>query len=247
MVILNFIHYQLKAFIRSGYWLYRLSKVRFGKGAELQFPLQIEGKGGIHFGANAQLQKGCNLGVDANSALRVGDQALLEYKSTILIGSSGGLTVANDFKLGAHARLYVQDKWQFGNGVKIETHCAIFARESERSGKLRIGNGTHIGDNTIIDMVDDVSIGDGVALGPNCTLYTHDHNYMDKTVPAWKGALVHLPITIKDGAWIGSGVTILPGITIGERAVIAAGSVVTKSVEAHAVYGGVPAKLIKKI
>lgn len=247
MVILNFIHYQLKGFIRSGYWLFRLSKVRFGKGAELQFPLQIEGKGGIHFGANAQLKKGCNLGVDANSALRVGDQALLEYKSTILIGSSGSLKVEDDFKLGAHARLYVQNNWHFGNGVKIETHCAIFAREPERSGKLRIGNGTHIGDNTIIDLVDDVIIGEGVALGPNCILYTHDHDYTDKTLPAWKGGLKHQPIIIKNGAWIGSGVTILPGVTIGDRAVIAAGSVVTKSVEPNGIYGGVPAKLIKRI
>jgi acetyltransferase-like isoleucine patch superfamily enzyme len=54
-------------------------------------------------------------------------------------------------------------------------------------------------------------------------------------------------IIIDDGSTDGSGVTLLPGVTIGKRAVIAAGSVVTKSVEAESIYGGVPAKFIKRI
>lgn len=221
--------------------------MKFGKGAKLQFPLKIEGKGEFKFGSNVQLKKEVNLGVTEGAKLNAGDNALFETSSTVLIGKQSSLSVGNDFKLGAHARLYVQNNWHFGDGVKIETNCAIFARESERAGKLIIGNGSHIGDFTIIDLVDDVTIGNGVALGPNCTLYTHDHRYEDKSVPAWKGGIVHKPINIEDGAWIGSGVTILPGVTIGKRAVIAAGSVITKSVESNTIYGGVPAKLIKKI
>ena len=52
---------------------------------------------------------------------------------------------------------------------------------------------------------------------------------------------------IKDKAWIGSNATILPGVTIGEGAIVAAGAVVTKDVMAKTIVGGVPAKLIKKI
>ena len=55
------------------------------------------------------------------------------------------------------------------------------------------------------------------------------------------------PIYIEDKAWLGSNVTILPGIRIGEGAIVAAGAVVTKDVPAGSVVGGVPAKVIKKI
>ena len=66
-------------------------------------------------------------------------------------------------------------------------------------------------------------------------------------MPAWKGGLVSHPVTVEDGAWVGSGVTILPGVTIGKRAVVAAGSLITKSVESNTIVGGIPAKLIKRI
>lgn len=247
MILIHFLKYYISVCVRHIYWLYRLNKVGFGRHALLQFPLKIEGKGKITFENNCILQKHVNLGVAKGSILKAGNQALFERNSTVLISNKGKLAIGNNFKIGANARLYVYNDWRFGDGVKIETNCAIFARESERAGKLIIGNGSHIGDFTIIDVVDDVTIGNGVALGPNCTLYTHDHSYEDKSVPAWKGGIVHKPINIEDGAWIGSGVTILPGVTIGERAVIAAGSVVTKSVESNTIYGGIPAKLIKKI
>jgi acetyltransferase-like isoleucine patch superfamily enzyme len=54
-------------------------------------------------------------------------------------------------------------------------------------------------------------------------------------------------IVIKKNAWIGAGATILPGVTIGENAIVAAGAVVTKDVFDNTIVGGVPAKLIKKI
>jgi acetyltransferase-like isoleucine patch superfamily enzyme len=149
--------------------------------------------------------------------------------------------------LGEASRCFVQNDWLIGNNVKIETHCAVFARESEKSGKLVIGNNSNIGDHTIIDLVDDLTIGNDVAIGPNCTLYTHDHIYDDINLPAWKGGIISKPIIIEDGAWVGSSVTILPGITIGKRAVVAAGSIVTKNVETNCIYGGNPAKLIREI
>ncbi|MFB9054537.1 acyltransferase [Formosa undariae] len=96
-------------------------------------------------------------------------------------------------------------------------------------------------------MVKDVNRGSDVAIGPNCTLYTHDHDYSDKIVAAWKGVIISNPIIIKNGAWIGSNVTILPGATIGNRAVIAAASVVTMNVESETIVEGVPAKFIKRI
>ena len=59
------------------------------------------------------------------------------------------------------------------------------------------------------------------------------------------GVETALPITVGDGAWIGANCTILPGVTIGRGAVVAAGSVVTKSIGDNEMYAGVPAKLIR--
>ena len=55
------------------------------------------------------------------------------------------------------------------------------------------------------------------------------------------------PIHIEDKVWLGANVTILPGVTIGEGAIVAAGAVVTKDVESRTVVGGVPARFIKKV
>lgn len=246
-IVVLYILTVIKEFIRQLYWLYNLTKVEFGKDKTLKFPIKIEGKGSIKFGNSCIIEKNVSLGVGISTKLNISNGTILEKSSTILIAEKGNLTILDNFKLGAHTRIYVNDDWFFGNDVKIETYCAIFSRESERAGSLKIGNGTHIGDFTIIDVVDDVIIGNEVAIGPNCTIYTHDHIYNNLEVPAWKGGVISKPITIEDGVWIGSNVTILPGVIIGKRTVVAAGSVVTKSLKGSAIYGGVPAKLIKEI
>ena len=80
-------------------------------------------------------------------------------------------------------------------------------------------------------------------IGHNVVLATLNH----EEDPKKRGNLCPAPIKIADGVWIGSNATILPGVTIGEGAIIAAGAVVTKDVEAMSIVGGVPAKLIRKI
>lgn len=234
-------------FLRYFYWFLNLSFIKFGKLPKLTFPIKVEGKGEIVFGNYALIESNVNLKIAINAKLKAENNIHLENNSTILINSNCNLVIGNNFKLGKGSRIYVGNNWKFGDEIKIETNCAIFAREPECSGKLIIGNGTHIGDNTIIDLVNDIIIEDEVAIGPNCTLYTHDHLYTDKSKPAWKGGILSKNIKIHNGAWIGSNVTILPGVTIGSRTVVAAGSVVTKDLDTNCIYGGIPAKLIKKI
>ena len=88
-----------------------------------------------------------------------------------------------------------------------------------------------------------INIEDDVLIGPKVNLITEDHP-LD---PAERQTLLLKPIVIKRNAWIGAGATLLPGVTIGENAVVAAGAVVAKDVPANAVVGGVPAKIIKSI
>jgi acetyltransferase-like isoleucine patch superfamily enzyme len=89
-----------------------------------------------------------------------------------------------------------------------------------------------------------VTIEDGVAIGPRAMFITHVRPLTEHTgrVPAYAA-----PVTIKRNAWIGSGVIIIAGITVGEGAIIAAGAVVTKDVEPYTFVGGVPAKPIRVV
>lgn len=246
-IFFSLIAYYIKKCIRHLFWLLKLSQSNIGKDVLIQFPIIREGNGKFSIGDKSKLEKRTKIGVGEQATLKVGHNALFEVKSTILVNKQNSLHIGHDFKLGAHARLFVNSDWKFGNAVKIETHCAIFAREPGFGGQLSIGDHSHIGDFTIIDLVNDVSIGADVAIGPNCTLYTHDHEYTDKNVAAWKGGVVSKSIQIEDGAWVGSNVTILPGVTIGKRAVVAAGSVVTKNVASETIVGGIPSKFIKQI
>lgn len=89
-----------------------------------------------------------------------------------------------------------------------------------------------------------VEIGDHVLIGPNVSIYTASHPTDVRRRE--KGYEWAIPVTIKDKVWIGGDVTILPGVTIGENTVIAAGSVVTKDIPANVVAAGNPCKVIKE-
>ena len=89
-------------------------------------------------------------------------------------------------------------------------------------------------------------IGEHVMMAPECQVWTQNHDTKRLEGKPWlSGNTPERPVTIHDGVWIGSRVIILPGVEIGEGAVIGAGAVVTKDVPAYAIVGGNPAHVIK--
>lgn len=88
-----------------------------------------------------------------------------------------------------------------------------------------------------------IHIGDGSLIGMNVNIATLNHGLDMKT----RNTTYASPVTIGKSVWIGSGATILPGVTIGDRAVVAAGAVVTKDVPEGTVVADVPAKVVKTI
>ena len=109
-----------------------------------------------------------------------------------------------------------------------------------------VGEGAYINFNvTILDSAE-VHIGDRALIGPNCQLITVGHPVDDvqRRRDAWEQAA---PIHIGEDAWLGAGVTVLPGVSIGARSVIGAGSVVTRSIPDDAVAVGNPARVIRDI
>lgn len=86
-----------------------------------------------------------------------------------------------------------------------------------------------------------VEIQENVMIGPGVSLLTANHDVYDHQI------LLCGKITIQKNAWIGAQAIILPGVTVGENAVVAAGAVVTKDVEANTVVGGNPARVLKRL
>ena len=129
-------------------------------------------------------------------------------------------------------------------GSKIDTSTTIFAPFYTNFGVF-----TTIGKNVFINHacsfldMGGITIEDDVLIGPRVNLVTENH----PLEPSDRKALVTKPILIKRNAWIGAGATILPGVTVGENAVVAAGAVVAKDVPANMIVTGVPAKIIKNI
>ena len=88
-----------------------------------------------------------------------------------------------------------------------------------------------------------ITLEDEVLIGPKVNLITTNH----PLPPSERRATISHPILIRKKAWIGAAATIMPGVTIGENSVVAAGAVVTRDVPANTVVGGVPAKVLKKL
>lgn len=137
--------------------------------------------------------------------------------------------------------------------------CVRGVLETQRNGgSIQVGKNCYIGDHTRIWAADSIIIGNHVLIAHNCNIFdndTHPINLYERREDAeniiWKGirndykTLRYAPIVIEDDAWIGCNCIIMKGVSIGEGAIVAAGSVVTKDVPAKTIVGGNPARILK--
>lgn len=106
-----------------------------------------------------------------------------------------------------------------------------------------LGNGVFFNFNCVVLDVSQVKIGDGTLFGPNVQIYTATHP-MDWQERA-KGLEFGVPITIGANVWVGGGAIFCPGVTVGDRTVIGAGSVVTKDIPSDVFAAGNPCRIIR--
>ena len=132
------------------------------------------------------------------------------------------------------------NKFNLGNQSTIEDFSAV----NNGVGDVVIGDRTRIGlSNTIIGPV---KVGNDVRLAQNVVLSGLNHNYTEIDSPIHAQGVSTNPIVIEDETWIGANVVVVPGVTIGKHAVIAAGSVVTKNIPDYSVAAGNPARILKQ-
>jgi maltose O-acetyltransferase len=126
-----------------------------------------------------------------------------------------------------------------GEGVNIRPRVYFGSGRN-----ISIGNYSMMGQDSIIGSTAKVVIGDDVMMGPEAFIYTSNHG-MEAGTPMRLQPLKSAPVRIGNDVWIGARCIILPGVTVADGAVLAAGAVVTSDVPANAIVGGVPAKVLK--
>jgi acetyltransferase-like isoleucine patch superfamily enzyme len=129
---------------------------------------------------------------------------------------------------------------KIGHHFKIYENCLIAIGK----GEILIGNDGLLGVGTYINCGNEkLIIGDGVAIAPFCKIFTFSHHYASNvmTIESYKTG----DVIIKNNVLIGANTIILPGVTIGNDSIIAAGSIVNLDIPPGTIYGGAPAKFIK--
>jgi len=124
----------------------------------------------------------------------------------------------------------------YGENLNLRTPL-----QGVRFNNVKIGKNVSIMSNCLMMSAGGITIEDNVMIAANVQLISNNHDLENRIVITCK------PVHIKKNCWIGAGATILPGVTVGENAVVGAGSVVTHSVPDNTIVAGSPAKVIRKI
>jgi maltose O-acetyltransferase len=112
---------------------------------------------------------------------------------------------------------------------------------------LTIGRRCFVGDECLLDLADEIILADDVTLAERVTILTHlNVGYADHPLQAYFPPF-SAPVRLERGAFVGASATILPGLTVGECAFVAAGSVVTENVSAWTLVAGVPARVVGNV
>ncbi|MDI0267007.1 sugar O-acetyltransferase [Clostridioides difficile] len=143
-----------------------------------------------------------------------------------------------------HTKKEIRKLFSKLTGVEVDESLYLIPPFFTDFGKnIRVGKDVFINHACTFMDRGGITIEDDVLIGPKVNLITINH----PLEPSKRHSTVSTPIVIKKNAWLGAGAMIMPGITIGENAVVSAGAVVTKDVPPNTVVAGVPAKIIKNI
>ena len=158
-----------------------------------------------------------------------------------------GFDVANQFlqRTDKYSLLLILKKFGATIGKNCDIETSLTFHNCDNYSNLFIGNNCHIGKNCFFDLQDRVIIGNNVVISMQCTFITHID--MKKSALSKEFPAIHDQILINDDCYLGAGSIILKGVTLGQKSMVAAKSLVNKNVLPHTLVGGVPAKEIKKI
>jgi acetyltransferase-like isoleucine patch superfamily enzyme len=170
----------------------------------------------------------------------------------VCIGSAGGESIISN------NRIYIEDQVQLGSDVKISSasqnnrihirkqvhlDCGVNIKAHD-NGYIEIGEGTYIAPYTCLAGPGSIKIGKRCLIASHTGIYANNHIFADPTRYILEQGVTCKGIVIEDDCWLGTGVKVIDGVTIGQGSVIGAGAVVTKNIPSYSVAVGVPAKVI---
>jgi acetyltransferase-like isoleucine patch superfamily enzyme len=170
------------------------------------------------------------------------------YRTKLKYRAIGQIKIASNSTIDPQAILDISpetnSKWLIEIGEK--SHIKEFARLTSRGGFIRIGKRCSVNPFCIIYGYGGVTIGNDVRIAAHTSIIAFNHNYDGNDSPISEQGNSFKGVVIEDNVWIGAGVRILDGVTLGKRCVVGAGSVVTRSVDSDCVVAGNPARIIKR-
>lgn len=151
-------------------------------------------------------------------------------------------------RMGDNISVKGRGKLRIGDGVYIDDNCSFcFNPIGGNEPEIELGNGVCLGKHNDFGCSEKIEIEDYVITAPYVHITDRNHCYEDAGVPVMHQATsVKGPVRVGRGSWLGFGVQIMSGVSIGRQCVVAAGSVVTKDVPDYCVAGGNPARVLKR-
>ena len=138
---------------------------------------------------------------------------------------------------GEHGKVYLKEKVCIDRGVDVKVH---------HGGQIVIGERTYVGPYTCISGYGKIEIGNDCLIASHSAIYAHNHSFSDPNKKIAEQGFTVKGIEVEDDCWLGNGVKVMDGVTIGKGSVIGAGAVVTKDIPPYSVAVGVPAKVISQ-
>jgi acetyltransferase-like isoleucine patch superfamily enzyme len=180
-----------------------------------------------------------------HTLMDIADRMLNQTHTMVVRGSFAAW--GRGSRIGRGARLVAPHLVHVGSGVMVGEGAWLNAKDDRGDGAptLHIGDGTYIGRLVQINAWRNVTIGRQVMIADRVFISDADHKHEDSCRPiALQGDEFIGPVILQEGCWIGIGAVILPGVTVGRNAIVAANAVVTRSIPDRSVAGGIPARII---
>ncbi len=215
-------------------------------GVRLASSVRFRGNGHVVIGAGAVLGADIQLIAETEATIVIGAGSQVGARSRLCARRGQQLELGAETTVEEDVTILSVAGVETGPAAVIGARTAIVCREPAGQGRFFLGRASHLSIDNLVDVCADVLIGDDVRTGPNCAFYTHKHSPSREEL-IWDRPVDTSPISVGSAVWIGHGCQVMPGIEIGQHAVVGAGSVVTKDVAAGVVVGGIPAREIRQV
>jgi acetyltransferase-like isoleucine patch superfamily enzyme len=163
---------------------------------------------------------------------------IVDKGSKIIIGKHVEFRRGIELRAHGKASIHIGDNNRFDRGIRIL---------ATNGSTIKTANGVRIGLYSVLNGGDSITIGEKSLVSGFVYLQTSMHAYASKQLNVQDQGFKHAPIHLAENTWLGTHVVVLPGVNIGNGAIVGSNAVVNKSVEPYQIVGGIPAKIIKQI